>query len=664
MFTPISSTTSVSNFLSILPRFKSWLPINHDDGLNISAEQQAGGHFQRELGPHPVKRVRKQAAPHNVSTFKGKSYTTQFVDPTTVDQQGAIFNCSLLGELTDNGRPIFVYESAVGGLSAYKTIQTSVATDLGDIPIPRGYRQAIDGRWASYWRDAITKELNGLMSRGTWHYVYFDELPKGTNLMGCHMIFTVKRLSNGAIEKFKCRLVANGNTQKAGVDFDRIFSTVVKITTIRVVLAIAAARDYNLTSIDVQQAFLQGDVDEDLYMQMPPGLPSRSPDGRRLVVKLDRSLYGLKQAGRVWWQLLTGFLLEWGFKQSSIDVCMYTYTSPTGSILWLLVWVDDTIIVDDDEGLRERFVADLGKRFPIEDKHDLEWILGVKVARCRKTRSLSLSQELYVHDLCKRHASLIDGLTKRFDSPADPKAKLSPEQCPEVDSGEWTRMQRHRADYMALVGAYLWLANVSFPELSFIASQLARFVNNPGAPHYAAAVRVLLYLKNNSTRKLQFQPISTRPLRIFSDSDWAVKYSVSGAVFEVMGCAVHWYSKVQRSVSMSSTEAEWFAAMMAAREGMYLRDLLTELGVSLLGATAIRSDNKSVKELSLDSIAFKKTKHILRAAHFLRDLCDRQFYAVIWIAGTQNPADLFTKVHDLATFRAYVSLLDRLDGIV
>ena len=634
-----------------------------DDGLGVSADQQRGKHFQRELGPHPVKRERKQAIPHNVSTFKGKSYTAQFIDPTRVDQQGAVYNCMLLDELIDAGRPTFVYEGTVGGLSAYKAIQTSVATDLGDIPIPRGYRQALEGRWAPYWRDAITKELNGLMSRGTWHYVYFDELPKGTNLMGCHMVFTVKRLSNGAIEKFKCRLVANGNTQKQGVDFDRIFSTVVKITTIRVVLAIAAAHDYNLTSIDVQQAFLQGKLDEDLYMQMPPGLPSRSPDGRRIVVKLDRSIYGLKQAGRVWWQLLTGFLLEWGFKQSAIDVCLYTYTSPKGSILWLLVWVDDTIIVDNDEGLRERFVADLGKRFPIEDKHDLEWILGVKVERCRKARSLSLSQELYIQDLCKRHASLIDGLTKRFDSPADPKVHLSHEQSPEVGSDEWVRMQRHRADYMALVGAYLWLSNVSFPEISFISSQLARFVNNPGAPHNTAAIRVLLYLKANSTRKLQFQPISTRPLRVFVDSDWATKFSVSGAVFELMGCAVHWFSKVQRSVSMSSTEAEWFAAMVAAREGMYFRDLLIELGVSVMGATAIRSDNKSVKELSMDSIAFKKTKHILRAAHFLRDLCDRQFFQVVWIAGTQNPADLFTKVHDLSTFRAYVSLLDHLDGI-
>ena len=637
-----------------------------DDGLGISSEQQRGKHFQRGLGPLPVKRERKQAVQHNVSQFGGNSFAAvaeQFVDPTTVDQQGAIDNCVLLDGLTYTGHPTFVYEGAVGGLSAYKAVQTSVATNLGDIPIPRGYRQALEGRWASYWREAICKELNGLMSRGTWHYVYLDELPENTNLMSCHMVFTVKRLSDGAIEKFKCRLVANGNTQKEGIDFDRIFSTVVKITTIRVVLAIAAARDYNLTSIDVQQAYLQGKLDEDLYMQMPPGLPSRSPDGRRIVVKLDRSLYGLKQAGRVWWQLLTGFLLEWGFKQSSIDVCLYTHTSPTGSILWLLVWVDDTIIVDDDEGLRERFVTDLGTRFPIEDKHELEWILGVKIARNRTTRSLTLSQELYINDLVGRHAPLIDGLTKRFDSPADPKVSLSPEQSPETGSSEWERMQRHRADYMALVGAYLWLANVSRPELSYIASQLARFVSNPGAVHYSAAIRVLLYLQGSSSRVLRFQPNSARPFRVFVDSDWATKFSVSGAVFEVMGCIVHWFSKTQRSVSLSSTEAEWFAAMVAAREGMYFRDLLNELGVPLLGATALRSDNKSVRELSLDSIAFKKTKHILRAAYFLRDLCDRLYFTVIWIAGTQNPADLFTKVHDLSTFRAYVSLLDRLDGI-
>tara|TARA_B100000674_G_scaffold231164_1_gene190210 strand:+ start:563 stop:6883 length:6321 start_codon:yes stop_codon:yes gene_type:complete len=643
--------------------------VGSNDGLGSSVDHRSGRHFQRDLGPHPVKRERKPATQYDVTSFKGKSYacnySTNFTDPTTADEEHAINNFELLDVLswTSQGPPSFAYEGSVGGLRAYKAVQASVATDVGDVPIPKGYRQALKGRWADYWKAAITKELNGLISRGTWHNVFLDELPKDVNIMGCHMVFTVKRLSDGTIEKFKCRLVANGNTQREGIDFDRIFSTVVKITTIRVVLVIAAARDYNLSSIDVQQAFLQGKLSEDLYMSMPPGLPSRSPDGRRLVVKLDRSLYGLKQAGRVWWQLFTEFIISWGFTQSSIDVCLYTYTSASGAILWLLVWVDDTIIVDNDEGLRERFVADLGNRFPIDDKHELEWILGVKVCRDRALRSLSLSQELYVRDLCKRHAGLIAGLTKKFDSPADPNAPLSMMQCPAPNSADWERMQQHRADYMALVGAFLWLANVTRPELAFIASHLARFVSNPGDAHYSAAIRVLLYLQGSASRTLDFKPVADKPLRVFVDSDWAAKFSVSGAVFEFMGCAVHWLSKVQRSVSLSSTEAEWFAAMVAAREGLYFRDLLVELGIKVCGPTALRSDNKSVKELSVDSVAFKKTKHILRAAYFLRDLCDRLHYKVVWIAGTQNPADLFTKVHSVSTFRAYVALLDNIRDI-
>ena len=247
--------------------------------------------------------------------------------------------------------------------------------------------------------------------------------------------------------------------------------------------------------------------------------------------------------------------------QSTVDVCLYTFKSGS-SILWLLVWVDDTIIVDNDPELREKFVADLSQRFPIEDKHELSWILGMKVTRDRKHHTLSMSQELYVKDLLTRHASLLDGLTKRFDSPCDPSITLSPEQCPASGSAEWARMQKHGADYMALVGAFLWLANVSRPELSYISSQLARFVSNPGEVHYSAALRVLLYLKGSADRQLHYQPVASRPLRIFVDSDWGVKYSISGACFELMGCNVHWFAKTQRSVSLSSTEAECFAAIV------------------------------------------------------------------------------------------------------
>ena len=142
-----------------------------------------------------------------------------------------------------------------------------------------------------------------------------------------------------------------------------------------------------------------------------------------------------------------------------------------------------------------------------------------------------------------------------------------------------------------------------------------------------------------------------------------MKFSVSGSVFELMGVPIHWFAKTQRSVSLSSTEAEFFAAMVCARDGLWARDVLTDLGVGLGGATIIRSDNKSVIDLALDAIAFKKTKHIMRAACFLRDLCDREFFAVKWISGKSNPADLFTKVLPVADFRALLVLLDRLDGV-
>ena len=121
---------------------------------------------------------------------------------------------------------------------------------MGDLRIPRGYRQALESPESSHWREAIVKELKGLIANGTWVTMSESDLPRGANLMRCHMVFTVKRLPDGSIEKFKCRLVADGNTQRYGVDFNRIFSTVAKLSTLRIMLAIAAAHDYNLTSIN------------------------------------------------------------------------------------------------------------------------------------------------------------------------------------------------------------------------------------------------------------------------------------------------------------------------------------------------------------------------------------------------------------------------------
>jgi hypothetical protein len=472
--------------------------------------------------------------------------------------------------------------------------------------------------------------------------------------MNCHFVFTVKRKADGSIEKFKARLVADGNTQKFGVDFDRVFATVVKTLTIRLALAIAAARDYNLTSIDIRQAYLQAELKDDLYMRLPPGLPPRPG----YVCKLKRSLYGLKQAGREWATLFAQFLTKWGLARSTIDVCLYTYSCDS-KILWVLIYVDDALIVDNDTHLRSRFVRDLGARFPVEDKGELNWILNIAIRRDRLACKLTLSQELYVEDLLSKCDGFLSGsTTRRFDSPLDENVDLAPETSPEVGSDDYVSMTAQRQMYMSVVGGLLWLANMTRPDIAFAASQLARVLGNPGRHHVRSAARVLIYLRGTKERTLTYEPNTDMGLDSYVDSDWAVKFSCSGSMFFLYGCLIHWFSKLQRSVSLSSAEAEFFGAMLCARELVFLRDLLVDLGFTLSAPSPVFSDSKSAIDMSYDPVAFKKTKHILRAANFLRDLVEREILRLYHVAGTSMLADILTKAVSRQTFVSLIKMLD------
>lgn len=635
-------------------------PIAHPQATNPSSTS-----YDRHANQPQLRRARQQIVQQSPILGGGFRPRAQYVDPLNGQTASAMRNFAMLALATNIGYdPAVSYglestadvsEYAASGQPIALRVDVRSTVEMGDVVVPRSYKQAITSNLASYWREAITKEISGLVALKTWSVVLLSSVPAGANVMGSHFVFDVKRNQLGEIEKFKARLVADGNTQLYGVDFDRIFSTVVKMSTIRLVLAIAALKDYNLSSIDIRQAYLQAELKEDLYMRVPPGHPRFDGTGRPLALKLNRSLYGLKQAGREWNKLLVQFLLNWGFMQSVIDVCLFTY-SAHASMLWLLVWVDDIILVENDDGLRTRFVSSLSDRFPTEDKGTLEWIVGVRVTRDRTKRTLSLSQELYVSDLLGRYETLIES-GRRYTSPMDEKAKLSPDFSPAEGSPEYTAMADKRHEYMSIVGGILWLANVTRFELAFAASQLARFVSNPGELHFAAAVRVLLYLKASSARVLTFSP-TARPFEVYVDSDWAVKFSSSGALFFYGGCLVHWFAKMQRSVSFSSAESEIFGAILAAKEGIFIRELLADLGLAASGATRIYSDSKSAVDLAYDPVAFKKTKHILRAAHGLRDYVARDVYEMIHVAGSINLADILTKAQSVAAFNTLMQSYD------
>ena len=530
-------------------------------------------------------------------------------------------------------------------------------TDYGEIPVPRGYKAAMSGQWASYWREAIDKELAGLIAIRTWDLIPSTSVPRGSNLMNCHYVFDVKRLRDGTVDKFKARLVADGNTQKYGVDYDRIFATVVKTSTIRLALIVAAARDYNLTQIDIRQAYLQAELPEHLYMRVPPGIPSFNEKRQPLVCRLNRSLYGLKQAGREWGVLFASFLISWGFIRSSIDTCLFTYAK-SGLTLWMLVYVDDCIIVDNDESLRARFVADLSRRFPVDDRGELTWMLGLAVQRDRSARVLTLSQELYIKDLVERYAPHIRaGHNRKYDTPVEEGLRLSHDDCPKPDSEAAQQMVTLKPIYMALVGAFLWLGNMVYSEICHVTTQLARFVSNPGHVHFDAATRVLIYLDGKRNQGLRFEPDTSLPLHVYVDSSWETKFSCSGAYYFFMGCHFHWWSKMQRSVSLSSAEAEFFGCMLSLKDTLWIRQLLIDLGVFSPGPTSTWCDSKSAVALALDPVAFKNTKHIMRAAEFLKDHVLRGSVTISHSKGSTMVADILTKGQARPVFLQLLKLL-------
>ena len=218
-------------------------------------------------------------------------------------------------------------------------------------------------------------------------------------------------------------------------------------------------------------------------------------------------------------------------------------------------------------------------------------------------------------------------------------------------------MAVRREQYMSLVGGFLWLANMTMPWLSYASSQLARFLTNPGPSHHTAAVRVLLYLRHSTDHSLHFAPDSSRGEDTYVDSSWATRFSCSGCMIFYHGCLFHWFSKMQRSVTLSSAEAEYFGAMLAARDVIFVRELLIDLAIAVSAPSVIYSDSKSAVGMTFDPVAFKKTKHILRAAEFLRDLVAREVVVLQHVSGTVMVADLLTKAVARAMFVELMRLL-------
>jgi histone deacetylase 1/2 len=303
------------------------------------------------------------------------------------------------------------------------------------------------------WVQAMNQEYATLIKNHTWHLV---PMPKGKNIIGSKWVYKVKRKADGSVDRYKARLVAKGYKQRYGIDYEDTFSPVVKAVTIRLVLSVAISRGWSLRQLDVQNAFLHGVLEEEVYMRQPPRY--EDPKHPSYVCKLDKALYGLKQAPRAWYARLCGKLVQLGFTPSRGDTSLFYYNKGLVTI-FVLVYVDDIIVASSSSSATKALLHDLEADFALKDLGNLHYFLGIEVSR--RDDALVLSQQKYAADVLRR-ANM--WLCNPVETPISTSERLS------VTEGS-VLGEEDSTNYRSVVGALQYLT-LTRPDLSFAVNKV------------------------------------------------------------------------------------------------------------------------------------------------------------------------------------------------
>lgn len=495
---------------------------------------------------------------------------------------------------------------------------------------PRSVKEALSGPNRERWQAAIDKELSNLMSKGTWSDV---KKPVDRKTIGSRWILRVKRDALGEVVKFKARLVAQGFSQVPGVDFEETYAPVGRTTSLRIMLTISAFMNLEIQQADVEGAYLNGSLDVDIYMRYPDCVvPAEGCD----ALKLNKALYGLKQAGRLWWKELGNKLGDMGFSKLHSDWGLYIREKQSGRpFMILLVYVDDFVIAAKNESDITSFLSDVQQHWKLSDMGEIGSILGMRVIRDGPARKIYLTQPAY-----------IEKVAKQFPTASNPKFRCST-PLPDGYAAAQDDVPTDKTAFQGLVGCFQWLASCTRPDLSYTASFLARHLNDPNDHHFQLALRTVAYLKLTQNFALTVGGGDDLILRGFVDADWAgcldTRRSTTGYVFQLNGTAVVWSSKRQQTVACSTVEAEYIAVSEAAREGVWLRYLLREVGTMQSAPTVVHCDNKGAIRLALNPGTHHRTKHIDIKHHFIRELIDDDVISLEYIQSKRQLADILTK---------------------
>ncbi|GKC90042.1 retrotransposon protein, putative, ty1-copia subclass [Tanacetum coccineum] len=465
--------------------------------------------------------------------------------------------------------------------------------ELGDLDEPPNYKDALEDPESYKWLEAMNTKMQSMKDNQVWVLV---ELPPNGRTVGSKWIFKKKTDLDGNVHIFKARLVAKGYTQTYRVDYEETFSPVADIRAIRILLAIAAFYDYEIWQIDVKTAFLNGHLSEDVYMVQPEGFVD--PKHPNKVCKLQRSIYGLKQASR----------------------------TSGSNVAFLVLYVDDILLMGNSVTMLKEVKSWLCKCFSMKDLGEAAYILGIKIIRDRSKWLIALSQSAYLEKILKKFR--MENSKKRY-----------------------TPMME-KPDYRKSQGSIMYAVRCTRPDVAFAQNLCSRFQQNPGEIHWTAVKTILKYLRNTKDMVLVYgeKPKDELKVSCYADASFQTDRddtkSQMGYVFVLNGGAVDWKSAKQGTTAMSSTKAEYIAAAKASMKAIWMRKFIDGLGgvmPSNKRPMEMLCDNEHALAIVSDPRILKGAMHFQRKYHYIREVVQEGEIVLKKVYTDDNVADPFTK---------------------
>ncbi|MBC7870646.1 MAG: DDE-type integrase/transposase/recombinase [Chitinophagaceae bacterium] len=514
---------------------------------------------------------------------------------------------------------------------------------------PKSYNQALDSPQKEKWEQAIREELESIKE----HEVFADgklvELPKGRNAIPSHWVFKAKRNENGNITRYKARLVAGGNRQVQDVDYSAVYAPTARMSHVRLVLALAAIYDLEIHQMDVMTAFLGGALEEEIYMHPPQGFfryqsnvsniqdPNKEP--KKWVLRLSKSLYGLKQSANVWYGVFRQYLVSTGFRVSGVDGGFFIkYDNNKNIVAIIVLWVDDLLIVAKPKELIS-LKLQLSSRFKMHDLGEVKFYLGMKIERDRKSRTIYLSQMSFAEATLSRFGM---SQCKPLGTPMA-VGKLSKRTESESSCDE--------TEYQSILGSLMYLSTTTRPDLAYALGKLSRYSHNPSQAHMKALKHVLRYLSGTKDMRLCLGGDSdTTQIKCYVDASYADDpddfRSTSGLVIS-LGGAVDWRSRKQKSTAQSSTDAEYYAFGVGCMRLAQINHLMSELkgGSDDQGyKPVVYNDNQGCLQ-SIRSGKYRGTTvaHIATKYQLAVEMVQNGEVSMEWVPTDAMIADIVTK---------------------